>query len=225
MAPAPWTVPAALPGDDRFLDYVRELTQPDGAQDAAVDVRAVTVDPATAGAGRVEDPWVSRHVVGQNDALAVVRDYLARGETFRSALRTAVVVEEFIAADASAQVVSGVHETFEEEVAMVRTAHGVCVGGTDRAGPADTYLVRRSDLNILVEWIAEKHRQVVPTPSGLTERSLPAALRNRPCLTEEQIRDMVRIALAAEAEMGLPVRLELAWKDGAVYVLWCEAVG
>ncbi|WP_314177984.1 PEP/pyruvate-binding domain-containing protein [Streptomyces winkii] len=224
MAHAPSAVLDAAPGDDRFLDYVRELTQRDGAQDAAVDVRAVTVDPATAGAGRIEGPRVSRHVVGPNDALAVVRDYLARGVAFRSSRRTAVVVEEFIAADASAQVVSGVREPFAEKVAVVKAAHGVCAGGTDHAGAADTYLVRRTDLNILVEWIAEKHRQVVPTPSGLTERPLPAALRNRPCLTEEQIRDMVRISLVAEVELGLPVRLELAWKNGAVYVLWCEAV-
>ncbi|WP_413808685.1 PEP/pyruvate-binding domain-containing protein [Streptomyces sp. OE57] len=217
MAPAPATC------GERFLDGVRELTRRGGARDAAIDVRAVPLGPAPRPVGRTDGSWVSRHVVGPEDALAAVREHLARSLRCRSTRRTAVVAEEFIAADASAQVLSRARGRFEEAVALVRAAHGVAVGGADPAGAADTYLVRRTDLNILVEWFTDKYRQMVPTPTGLVERPLPDVLRDRPCLPEQRIRDMVRIGLVAEAVMGRPVRMELAWKNGMVYVLWCEA--
>ncbi|WP_432045988.1 PEP/pyruvate-binding domain-containing protein [Streptomyces asiaticus] len=219
MAPSP------APCGEHFLEGVRELTRRGGARDAAVDIRAVPFGSAPGGAGWREGSWVSRHIIGADDALAVVREHLSRSRRCRSTGRTAVVVEEFIAADASAHVHSRARGRFEEAVALVRAAHGVAVGGVDPVGAADTYLVRRTDLNILVEWFADKYRQMVPTPAGLAERPLPEALRDRPCLPERRIRDMVRIGLVAEAVMGRPVRMELAWKNGVVYVLWCEAAG
>jgi pyruvate phosphate dikinase-like enzyme len=207
----------ALRGGDRFLEHIRELTRGNSCS-AAVDVRVALVRAAPP----TRTPWVSRNIVGPDAAVAAVSECLARHQDHRPPQRLAVVIQEFIEPDVSALVFSSAPERFEEKVILVKVARGAGAGLVGRAGASDAYLVRRRDLNILVEWIAEKRWRATADAVGLAEEPVPAHLRRRPCLDEEHIRDMAGIGVTAELLMGQPVQVELAWKGGVAHVLWCS---
>ncbi|WP_206743346.1 PEP/pyruvate-binding domain-containing protein [Streptomyces caatingaensis] len=208
-----------LHGGELFLEYVRELARRDG-RPAAVDVRAALVGPAPdSAASLARTPWVSQNIVGPDAAVAAVSECLAHHQSHQSPQRLAIVVQEFIEPDASVLMFSSAPERFEEEVALVKVSYGV---GASLAGASDTYLVRRRDLNILVEWIAEKRWRVAANTVGFADELVPH-LRRRPCLDEEQIRGLADIGVTAELLMGEPVQVELAWKEGIAYVLWCSS--
>ena len=61
-------------------------------------------------------------------------------------------------------------------------------------------------------------------PGGTREYETPALLRGRPSVTDEQIIELAELALQLETGLGMPVDIECAVQDGAVYLLQCRPI-
>jgi pyruvate,water dikinase len=80
----------------------------------------------------------------------------------------------------------------------------------------DTYAVAKDDgLRVVDRRVAHKAVQLMVNPEGgLVEIPVPAEMRGEPCLSQDQIRQLARYALALEAHFGCPQDIEWAL-DGA----------
>ena len=111
--------------------------------------------------------------------------------------RVGVLVQEMVPADAAAIAFSADPVTGDRGSVVIDAGRGL--GEALAAGTVtpDTYLVRKRDVAIV-------------------KRTLANA---RPALSDEQVREVARLAIALEGESGAPVDIECAFADGTLYLL------
>jgi pyruvate,water dikinase len=64
----------------------------------------------------------------------------------------------------------------------------------------------------------------VPVPGGTREYKPPALLRGRQSVTDGQIVELAELAVTLEGEAGMPVDIECAVQDGAIFLLQCRPI-
>ena len=95
------------------------------------------------------------------------------------------------------------------------------IGGTVTP---DTFIVRKSDLAVIQQVIADKQRMTVSAPGGTHEVDVPRFLRKEISLNDEQVVVLAKLALTLEATMGNPVDIEGAYAAGKLYLLQCRPI-
>jgi len=90
------------------------------------------------------------------------------------------------------------------------------VGGTTTP---DTFVVRKSDLEIVSRTIGEKRLMTVPVPGGTRELETPVLLRDLPSVSDGMVTELAALARRLENDTGSPVDIECAVKDNDVYLL------
>lgn len=136
----------------------------------------------------------------------------------------AILVQAQVAADSAAVVFSANPVSRSLDEIVINASYGLgesIVGGT--ATP-DTFIVRKADLQITTRTIGAKLLMTVPVSGGTREYETPALLRGRPSVTDEQIIELAELALQLETGLGMPVDIECAVQDGAVYLLQCRPI-
>jgi len=136
----------------------------------------------------------------------------------------AVLVQQLVAADVAAVVFSANPITGNRDEVMINASWGLgesIVGGTVTP---DTFVVRKSDLEIIQRMIADKQRMTVSAPHGTNEVDVPRFLRNAPALSDEQVVEMAKLALTLEVTMERPVDVECAYAGGELYLLQCRPI-
>jgi pyruvate, water dikinase len=74
--------------------------------------------------------------------------------------------------------------------------------------------------------VHRKVRWVVPTASGTAKADVPAELQDEPCLTDGEIRELVRVALGVEKHFGVPQDMEWVVDQDLPFpenVFWVQA--
>ena len=175
-------------------------------------------------------------IQGPAELLAAIEACRASGEAPRAlAYRRAnglagpsgplpVLVQLLVAADAAAVVFSLDPVAPHRGEVLVNAAFGLgesIVGGT--VTPDELALERRT-LDVTRRAIADKRRMTIRSPGGVREVDVPAPLRRLPSITDDQARDAARLALTLEAELGMPVDLELAWSGDQLHLLQCRPI-
>jgi phosphoenolpyruvate synthase/pyruvate phosphate dikinase len=136
----------------------------------------------------------------------------------------AVFVQQLVAADVAAVVFSANPITGDRNEVMINASWGLgesIVGGTVTP---DTFVVRKLDFEIIQRTIADKQRMTVSAPLGAHEVEVPRFLRTESCLTDEQVRELAKLALTLETTMELPVDVECAYAGGELYLLQCRPI-
>ena len=64
----------------------------------------------------------------------------------------------------------------------------------------------------------------VSTPAGTRELPVPALMRDRRAVSDEQAAEIARLAIALEDEAGRPVDVECCYRQGQLYLLQCRPV-
>jgi pyruvate,water dikinase len=139
-------------------------------------------------------------------------------------LKLAVLVQQLIAADTAAVAFSANPITGNRTEIMINASWGLgesIVGGTVTP---DTYIVRKSDLEIIQRDIADKQQMTVSIPGGTQEVEVPHFLRKQASLEDEQVTEMAKLALTLEETMGHPVDVEGAYAGGKLYLLQCRPI-
>ena len=136
----------------------------------------------------------------------------------------AVFIQQLVASDVSAVVFSANPVTGSRDEIMINASWGLgesIVGGTVTP---DTFIVRKSDLEIIQHMIADKQHMTVSASHGTHEVDVPRFLRTETCLTDEQVVEMAKLALTLETTMEKPVDVECAYSDGELYLLQCRPI-
>jgi len=136
----------------------------------------------------------------------------------------AVFVQQLVASDVSAVLFSANPVTGGRDEIMINASWGLgesIVGGTVTP---DTFIVRKSDLEITQRMIADKQRMTVSAQSGTHEVDVPRFLRNMASLNDEQVIEMAKLALTLETTMENSVDVECAYAGGELYLLQCRPI-
>ena len=131
----------------------------------------------------------------------------------------AVLVQQLVPADVSAVVFSANPLTGARDEVVINASWGLgesIVGGTTTP---DTIVVGLPACEVVRRVVGEKRRMTVSVPGGTREVEVPALLRNRLVVTDEQAVAMARLALALEETVGHPVDVECAFAGGELFLL------
>jgi pyruvate,water dikinase len=146
-----------------------------------------------------------------------VREYMrARG---LAEAPVAVLVQELVDADTSAVAFSVNPITQNHDEVVVNATIGLGESIVGGLVTPDEIIVSKPRLEIVSYEVATKERMTVATDAGTTELTVPALLRNRPALSDEQAVEVARLAVELERATGHPVDVECAFRAGALYLL------
>jgi len=99
----------------------------------------------------------------------------------------------------------------DRSVVMVEAGYGLGEFVVQGTITPDEYLIRKSDLSITKKNVPKKTIQLVRIPSGGTEkRSVPLNLQDKQILTDEQIVELAKYAIAIEQHYKKPMDIEWA---------------
>ncbi len=99
----------------------------------------------------------------------------------------------------------------DRTVVMVEAGYGLGEFVVQGTITPDEYLIRKSDLSIVKKNVPKKTIQLVRIPSGGTEkRSVPSNLQDKQVLTDEQIVELGKYAIAIEQHYKKPMDIEWA---------------
>lgn len=153
-----------------------------------------------------------------------VRAYTSRNRLSARA-RMAVLVQELVAGDVAAVVFSMNPITGNANEVVINANWGLgasIVGGT--VDP-DSYIVRKSDFDIMRRTVAEKRLMTVPLRGGGTaEVEVQESRRKITTLRDDQIREVARLAVNLEKSIGMPVEIEATYRNEKLNLLQCRPI-
>lgn len=136
----------------------------------------------------------------------------------------AILVQTQVAADSAAVVFSANPVSRSLDEIVINATYGLGESIVGGVATPDTFVVRKADLEIVSRTIGQKHLITVPVSGGTREYETPALLRGRPSITDDQIIELAELALQLETGLGMPVDIECAVQDGAVFLLQCRPI-
>ena len=224
------------------------IVPPDVDADAAATAYASLGEPAVAVRSSAVDEDGAAHafagifetflnVVGRDEVVAAIqrcRD-AARSKRVADYRRAAglingtdgdlaVLVQELVPADLSAVAFSADPVSGARDVVVVNASYGLgesIVGGTVTP---DEIVVGKDPVAIRRYEVAAKERMTVLAPGGTREIGVPALLRNRRALTDEQAFEVAGLAMRLEQELGRPVDIECSFRNGTLFLLQARPI-
>jgi len=139
-------------------------------------------------------------------------------------VQLAVLVQQLIVSDVSIVAFSMNPVTLNRAEVMINASWGLGESLVSGTVTPDTFIVRKSDLELTSQNIADKGRMSVAVPGGTREVDVPHFLRSEACLSDEQLLEVAQLALSLEATMGYPVDVECAYASGKLYLLQCRPI-
>lgn len=169
-------------------------------------------------------------VVGDDALLEAVRKcwcslWSPRAMTYRAVSgydeepSIAVVVQQMVRSDTSGVAFTADPRTSQTDRVVIEAAFGlgeVVVGG--KVEP-DTYVVAKSDLEILTAHVGRKVSRIIAgrTDDGLVP--VPEEMQTQRVLDDEQVRAVARLAMASEKHYGKQQDTEFAFEDGELFIV------
>jgi pyruvate,water dikinase len=130
-----------------------------------------------------------------------------------------VVVQRQIRSDVSGVLFTGDPINGDPQTSVVSACWGLGEALVSGLANADTYRVDRRNGEITVE-VADKDVQIVLADEGLTrECEVEAERRTVRCLSDSQVRELVRLGKLLQEAEGCPQDVEWAYEDGQLHVL------
>jgi len=221
---------------DKLVEAYRVLADRCGLAEPSLAVRSSAVDEDGLTASFAGQHETFLNVIGVEAVTGAVQRCWASAQSSRAlAYRRqhgqkldeawlAVLVQQLIIADVSAVVFSANPITGNQDELVINASWGLgesIVGGTVTP---DTYLVSKTALTIISRRISKKRQMMVTVEGGTQEVAVPRFLQARPALTDSQVVEMAKLALALEAEMGWPVDVECAYQGDKLYLLQCRPI-
>jgi phosphoenolpyruvate synthase/pyruvate phosphate dikinase len=139
-------------------------------------------------------------------------------------VQLAVLVQLLIVSDVSIVAFSMNPVTLNRAEVMINASWGLGESLVSGTVTPDTFVVRKSDLEVTSQTIADKGRMTVAVPGGTREVDVPHFLRSEACLSKEQLIEVAQLVLSLEATMGYPVDIECTCAGRKLYLLQCRPV-
>jgi len=243
-APLPGELAAAIAAAYRVLgregDLGREGVAPaggarrDGAIPVAVRSSATAEDSAEASFAGLQDTYL--WVRGEDAVVDRVRacwaslysvesvSYRRRRGLPEEALAMAVVVQRMVDARCSGVMFTRSPTTGDRSVVAIEASWGLGSAVVSGLVTPDTYVANKVTGELLERTVASKHRQHRPDPAGqgVVDAEVPEKLRDRPCLSDEEVGALLRAARRVEEHYGSAQDVEwaiAAEPDGGLFLL------
>jgi phosphoenolpyruvate synthase/pyruvate phosphate dikinase len=139
-------------------------------------------------------------------------------------VRLAVLVQQLIVSDVSIVAFSMNPVTLNRDEVMITASWGLGESLVSGTVTPDTFVLRKSDLEVTSRAIADKGLMTVPVPGGTREVDVPRFLQSEASLSKEQLIEVAQLVLSLEASMGYPVDIESAYAGGKLYLLQCRPI-
>jgi len=139
-------------------------------------------------------------------------------------VQLAVLVQQLIVSDVSIVAFSMNPVTLDRDEVMINASWGLGESLVSGTVTPDTFVVRKSDLEITSQTIADKARMTVAVPGGTREVDVPRLLRSEVCLSKDQLIEVAQLVISLEATMEYPVDVECAYAGGKLYLVQCRPV-
>ena len=214
----------------------QEMTTRIGLTDPAVAVRSSALDEDGAGASFAGQYDTYLNIVGPEAiSEAIVKCWNSVGgermEAYRKehglpaeSLGVAVLVQQLVSADVSGVAFSANPINGNRAEVMINTTWGLGESLVSGKVTPDSWVVDRSDSSIKDRYIGEKGTMTVLDEGGTTEVRVPRAQREAPTIDDQQAREIAKLAVDLETEMGWPVDLEFAYYANDLYLLQCRPI-
>ena len=228
---------ASCPEDlGKLLETAWARLESDGEGPCRVAVRSSAVDEdgqQASFAGQYETFLNVEGVVALSDA--IVRCW-ASAETERAihyretrAERTgnaglAVLVQRLVPEDVSAIAFSANPVTGNRDGIVVNAAWGLGESVVGGMVTPDTFVVRKKDLTLLKQEVAEKDCMTVSIQGGTEEVRVPGFMRKAASLEPDQVTEIAQLARDLENHLNHPVDLECAVADSVLFLLQCRPI-
>jgi phosphohistidine swiveling domain-containing protein len=214
---------------ERLLDFERRLDS-----DARWAVRSSAVAEDLAGASFAGQYDSVLGVTGFEEvAAALLRCWAsffnARALQYRRDrgirdLRGAVVVQRLISADAA-----GVCFTLDpvsggSDRVVVNSNFGLGESVVSGRATPDTFVIDKLSRRMIHRQVPTKALKVAPVPGGTAEVAIEESLRGSASLTDEQARAVAALAIRVEEQVGRPVDIEWAMRNGELFLLQSRPV-
>ncbi|MCC7355105.1 MAG: hypothetical protein IT330_15275 [Anaerolineae bacterium] len=228
--PIAWQVLTAYQHLARELGMAGEAPVP-----VAVRSSATAEDLPTASFAGQQETYLN--VRGGDELLRRVKDcwaslWTARAVTYRTKqgfdheqVSLAAVVQAMIQSEVSGVLFTANPITGNRAEALINASWGLGEAVVSGLVTPDTLTVGKGDGQIASRQIGSKERIIEYAPAGGTvERETPAERRDVPALSDDQVRELVKIGQRIEAHYGAPQDIEWAYAHGHFYVLQARAI-
>jgi hypothetical protein len=137
----------------------------------------------------------------------------------------AVVVHELVSATVSGTVFTANPITAELDEVIIDAVWGLSEAIISELVAPDNYVVRKADLAVIDRWVSAKPVRLMPLSDGGTEvQKVPPEQQTKPCLSDDEIRTLVKLCLRVEDFCDEPMDIEFAWHHEHLYLLQCRPV-
>jgi len=200
----------------QILDYYKELSGRLGVDSPAVSVRS---------AGTESRPGMFEtylNVKGREDLLEKVKKVWASAYTTRAIAFRAnkgfpiigdelgVAVPKMVNARASGITFTVDPVTADDSKILLEANWGLGEGVVSGGESVDGFVVDKESMEILARHVGNKVKCVVYTKDGADWADVPEHMQSMPCISDEEILEIARVAKAAEKTLGGPQDMEWA---------------
>ncbi|MDD5987688.1 MAG: PEP/pyruvate-binding domain-containing protein [Eubacteriales bacterium] len=133
----------------------------------------------------------------------------------------AVVVQKMVNAEKAGVLFTVNPVTKDPDVCMIEAAWGLGEAVVSGIVTPDNIWINKKTNEIVTEYISEKETMVVrkSAEGGTVEQDVPAELREKPVLSDEDKKALVDVANRIEDFYGKPEDVEWAFENGRLYML------
>jgi len=200
----------------QILDYYKELSGRLGVDSPAVSVRS---------AGTESRPGMFEtylNVKGREDLLEKVKKVWASAYTTRAIAFRAnkgfpiigdelgVAVPKMVNARASGITFTVDPVTADDSKILLEANWGLGEGVVSGGESVDGFVVDKENMEIVASHVGNKVKCVVYTKDGADWVDVPEHMQSMPCISDEEILEIARVAKAAEKTLGGPQDMEWA---------------
>ena len=139
-------------------------------------------------------------------------------------LGVAVLVQQLVSADVSGVAFSANPITGSRDEVMINSTWGLGESLVSGTVTPDTWVVNKADSGIKDRYIGEKGTMTVMEEGGTAEVRVPRSQREAATLDDQKTKEVAKLALDLETEMGWPVDLEFAYHADDLYLLQCRPI-
>jgi len=212
----------AAPIPENIAAAVTTAYQALNERDAPVAVRSSATAEDLPGASFAGQQETYLNIRGAEAVLEAVRRcwaslWTARAIAYRmknaidqNSVALAVVVQELVSADAAGILFTANPVSGSRDELLINAAWGLGEAVVSGAVTPDTLTVEKETGRILKRETADKQVMTIRNPEGVREEPVPAPLRRKPVLSNDQAAELARLGARIEQFYGMPMDVEWA---------------
>lgn len=138
----------------------------------------------------------------------------------------AVVVQQMINADKAGVLFSANPITKARDEVVIEAVWGLGEGLVQGIVTPDNYCMKKNNYEMVTEYIAEKETMIVrlSEQGDVKEVPVPKTKSEKPVLSEQELKELVDIAVLVEKFYNKPQDLEWAFENNTLYLLQSRAI-